>query len=137
MPLQIISDELGLPDAVVRVCKYPFVFAETVNLFDMTLLLTYRSVMVRDDDPVYADVAHLLDRAGAVESIFEETIPDDLMMFGKATWTVHLLYNQEITQPTDPRVERVIDSIRNWGYASHPAYVPDKIREKLAMGEVV
>ncbi|AIS73745.1 hypothetical protein SEA_POCAHONTAS_71 [Mycobacterium phage Pocahontas] len=135
MPLQIVSDTLDLPDAVVRVSKFPFVFAETVNLFDMTLLLTYRSTAVRDDDPAYEDVAHLLERAGKVEKIFEETIPDDLMFFGEATWTVHLLHSgEEIKAPTDPRVQRMVDLIMRWDYAAHPAYLPDRIREQLSMG---
>ncbi|UVK64121.1 hypothetical protein SEA_CAVIAR_72 [Mycobacterium phage Caviar] len=109
--------------------------AETVNLFDMTLLLTYRSTAVRDDDPAYEDVAHLLERAGKVEKIFEETIPDDLMFFGEATWTVHLLHSgEEIKAPTDPRVQRMVDLIMRWDYAAHPAYLPDRIREQLSMG---
>ncbi|AVR77483.1 hypothetical protein SEA_TNGUYEN7_73 [Mycobacterium phage TNguyen7] len=131
MPLQIISDALELPDTVVRVCKFPFVFAETVNLFDMTCLLTYRSIAVRDDDPVFQDVAHLLTRAGSVQTIFEETIPDDLMMFGEATWKVQLLYDGDIKEPSDPRVLRTIDLVKNWDFSPHPAYVPDLIHARL------
>ncbi|AEJ92044.1 hypothetical protein SEA_HEATHEN_72 [Mycobacterium phage Heathen] len=136
MPLQIVSDALELPDAVVRVCKFPFVFAETVNLFDMTCLLNYRSIAVRDDDPVFQDVAHLLARAGSVKTIFEETIPDDLMMFGEATWKVQLLYDGDIKEPSDPRVLRTIDLIRSWDFAPHPAYVPDLIHARLGEMEV-
>ncbi|AHY27137.1 hypothetical protein PBI_PHANTASTIC_74 [Mycobacterium phage Phantastic] len=136
MPLQIVSESLGLPDAVVRVSRFPFVFAETINLFDMTCLLTYRSVAVRDDDPVFADVAHLLERARSVETIFEETIPDALMMFGEATWKVQLLYEGEPKAPSDPRVLRTIDLIKNWDFAPHPAYVPDLIHARLEEMEV-
>ncbi|QGJ97350.1 hypothetical protein PBI_ISCA_70 [Mycobacterium phage Isca] len=136
MPLQIVSDALELPDPVVRVSRFPFVFAETVNLYDMTCLLTYRSIAVRDDDPVFQDVAHLLARAGSVETIFEETIPDDLMMFGEATWKVQLLYEGEPEAPSDPRVLRTIDLIKNWDFAPHPAYVPDLIHARLEETEV-
>ncbi|AOT25438.1 hypothetical protein KIP29_gp27 [Mycobacterium phage BabyRay] len=136
MPLQIVSDALDLPNAVVRVSKFPFVFAETVNLYDMTCLLTYRSIAVRDDDPVFQDVAHLLARAGSVQTIFEETIPDHLMMFGEATWKVQLLFDGDIKEPSDPRVLRMIDLIKHWDFAPHPAYIPDLIHARLKETEV-
>ncbi|AOT24724.1 hypothetical protein PBI_STASIA_68 [Mycobacterium phage Stasia] len=137
MPLAIVAQAVQLSAPVVRVSKPGFMFAESINLLGMTLLLVYRSVAVRHNDKAFADVAHILDRATHVETIFDQTIPDDGIMFGEGRWQVHLVHHgQEAEIPDDPRVKGVVDWIRNWEYAIHPTHVPEAMRQRLHALEV-
>ncbi|APL99661.1 hypothetical protein KIY73_gp67 [Mycobacterium phage Camperdownii] len=138
MPLQIVCHQLALAAPVVRVSKPGWLFAETINLLGVTLLLCYRSVAVRDTDPVYADVKALRDRAKAVETIFLQSVPDKGIMFGEGFWESALVYDGTLgpTDPLDPRAQAVVDFITKCQYVVHPTEVPDMIRKHLHTLEV-
>ncbi|AFQ97396.1 hypothetical protein FGG47_gp25 [Mycobacterium phage Rebeuca] len=136
MPLQIVADALHLPAPVVRVASNNWVFAETINLGEATLLLIYRSVALRDSDPDYKDVAALLERHGTVESIYDHpptngVVRDEKMMFGHGKWEVYLLHEGAPKEVTNPRAREVIDMLKNWGEPMHPTEVPSSVMARL------
>lgn len=139
MPLQVVSHALQLPAPVVRAAEPNWLFAETINLFDASLLLVYRSVALKDTDPIYADVKALLDRHTA-EVIYDPergTVRDPNMMFGHGQWAVYLLHEGAPREITDPRAREVVDMIKNWGAPTHPSLVADEIALRLSPVEEV
>ncbi|AGK87999.1 hypothetical protein M041_gp20 [Mycobacterium phage Severus] len=142
MPLQIVADTLNLPTPVVRADTKNWVFAETMNLFDATLLLVYRSVALRETDPIYKDVVALMERH-TVEILYEPDNPergivrDDSMMFGHGQWEVFLLHEGAPKEVTDPRAKYLVEMLRNWGDALHPAQIPDEVMRRVRPMEEV
>ncbi|QHB41250.1 hypothetical protein SEA_CHUPACABRA_67 [Mycobacterium phage Chupacabra] len=136
MPLQIVADALDLPAPVVRADTKNWVFAETMNLFDATLLLVYRSVALRDTDPIYKDVMALMERH-TVEILYEPDNPergivrDDSMMFGHGQWEVFLLHEGAPKEITDPRAHHLVEMLRNWGDALHPTEIPAEVMRRV------
>ncbi|WPH58117.1 hypothetical protein SEA_LBERRY_79 [Mycobacterium phage LBerry] len=114
MPLQVLSRPLGLPDPVVRVAEPGLLFAETCNLLDVTGLLAYRSPMVQDSDPVYENVADLLQRS-RVELIARDVVDDPMMYFGQGEWSMYLLHStHDPVVVSDPRVIEVLEVINSF-----------------------
>lgn len=72
-----------------------WLFAKTCSLLGGTGLIVYRSVLVRDTDPVYAPVAEFLSKC-RVEILAQKVFPDPSMMFGQGEFTAYLL----ITAPS-------------------------------------
>ncbi|QHB38005.1 hypothetical protein KIY71_gp69 [Mycobacterium phage Cintron] len=138
MPLQIVCHQLALAAPVIRVSRPGWLFAESINLLGVTLLLTYRSSAVRDTDPMFADVKALLDRAQAVKRIFLQSVPDKGIMFGEGYWESSLVYDGVLdpTEPLDPRAQAVVDFITKCRYVVHPTEVPAAIRKHLHTLEV-
>ncbi|AZV00564.1 hypothetical protein SEA_ACFISHHOOK_75 [Mycobacterium phage ACFishhook] len=110
MPLQVLSRPLGLPDPVVRVAEPGLLFAETCNLLDVTGLLVYRSPMVQDTDPIYENVADLLERS-RVELTARDIVEDPMMYFGQGEWSMYLLHSTQSPVPRDPRVVEMLEVI--------------------------
>ncbi|AFU20693.1 hypothetical protein GOOSE_70 [Mycobacterium phage Goose] len=135
MPLQIVADALELPAPVVRVAETNWVFAETINLGEATLLLVYRSVALRDSDPDYKDVAALIERHGTVETIYHHPsngiVRDEKMMFGHGKWEVYLLHEGAPKEVSNPRAQEVIDMLKNWGEPMHPTDIPSAVMQRL------
>lgn len=132
MPLQVLS-KFGLPEAIVRVSEPSFIFSETCNLEPgITMLLTYRSPVVKDGSPLYEHVKALLDRH-ASELIYEGVVDDEGMMFGEGRWETRLLYPMgQVNNPTNPTVIGIIDVLRNWGSPMHPTLVVEEATRRLA-----
>ncbi|AZS12045.1 hypothetical protein SEA_ZETZY_75 [Mycobacterium phage Zetzy] len=128
MPLQVLSRSLGLPDPVVRVAEPGLLFAETCNLLDVTGLLVYKSPVVQDSDPLYADVADILKRS-RVEIVAKGTVPDPKMYFGEGEWSVRLLHSTQKPVITDPRAIDVLDVIDTFKLSG--ACLPTEVGEEF------
>lgn len=67
----------------------PWVAAKEVWLRGEKYMSVYRSLWVRDTDPVYEPVAHRLRTARLITH--EKSIEDEDMMFGRAEWLLYQL----------------------------------------------
>lgn len=136
MPMQVSADRLGLPDPIVRAAVPQLLFAETANLLGVTVLIVNRSLIVKDTDPIYKDVAALLGRCHP-ELIWETQFPDPAMWFGQHRVLVYLLHETPAKViPTDPRVVRVLDILTSWGKPCMPAQVGEEYHNRLLEAEL-
>lgn len=114
MPLQVISDALNLPDAVTRLNEPYYAFAQTLNLDTSTGLVVWHSPIVRYDDPMFASVAHMMDRT-RVEELLRVSIEDPGMMYGRLEGFVSLLHPKGTLLAPSPEQQVFVDIFRDWG----------------------
>lgn len=132
MPLQVISDVLGLPAPVIRADLRPWILAESINLGSSTLMLVYHSVVLQETDPMYSDVADMLFRSKRIEILFPRTLMDEPdMMFGKGITAVYLLHDDLSDPMLDPRARIIADVLASWGETVPLDDLPRQLRERL------
>lgn len=126
MPLQVISEALGLPDAVTRLNEPSWAFAQTLNLGTSTGLLAWHSKIVRDTDPMFSDVKAMMQRS-CVERILRVEYEDPMSMFGQLDGFVYLLHPKDVVSEPSRAQKLFTDIFAYWG---DPVPV-DKIGEKI------
>lgn len=114
MPLQVISDALSLPNAVTRLNEPKWAFAQTINLGTSTGLVAWHSPVVRDTDPMFASVAHLIGRSRA-EEILRVSFPDPGVIFGRLEGFVTLLHPKDVMLVPSPGQRVFVDIFKHWG----------------------
>ncbi|QXN73907.1 hypothetical protein SEA_EAGLEPRIDE_71 [Mycobacterium phage Eaglepride] len=117
--------------------KPMWLFAETLNLGDMTCLLVYKSPALRPDDPMFADVKAIQDRASASEEIFRGTVQDSTMMFGHGEWICTLLQDTpELHEPEHPGVRTFVNVCKEWGdFPCQPEELAQALKMRLELEE--
>lgn len=133
--MQVVSDGVDLPDPVARVSEPHWLFAETLNLKTLTVLVIYRSPWLKETDPMYEPVADLLGRCPRVEFVHRDQIVDPKMMFGRAEWVVYFLHQSPVEVPIeDPKALKAIEIVRSFsGKPVHPIITAKEIFHRLEL----
>lgn len=107
MPTDTLSLAVRLDDYDIHleVSRPSWLFARTQKVLGKVGLFVYRSVMVRDDDPMYAPVAEFLAKCRA-EIVRSSEVDNPNMMFGRAEWRFYLIHKATLDEfELDPEFE--------------------------------